>query len=219
MAIELKSVSKCFLSLDKVRCIFSNVNFIINDDFCYAITGESGIGKTSLLHILGGLDVDFEGEVLVDGQPLINGGRKIFSYVFQDHNLFAELTVEENLLMPFWIKYGAKRSADLNSVNDILDKFSMKHLTHSLIKNLSGGEKQRVAILRAALGDCRFILADEPIASLDKENSDLVIDLLLKIHKEKKIGLIVSSHDEELVNKMDIQINLSRNGVELHKRN
>lgn len=216
MNIKLLNISKSFAVKGVSLSLFSNINLNIDSEYSYGITGNSGVGKTTLIHMIGGIENLSNGRIKYyeENIEVKKTSSEIFSFVFQDHNLINELTVEENLLLPLMIK---KINIDeaKNKIIYFLNELNMIYLQHSNLMNLSGGQKQRIAILRAVLAEPKFILADEPCASLDKENSKLVIDLLLKIHKEQKIGLILTSHESDIYNKLNFNINLENKSINL----
>lgn len=192
----LKNVTKTF----GTRKIFENLSFEFSSRKMIGIYGPSGCGKSSLLNILSLLDKDYQGEVLFDRQNLrlLNSKEAALfrfnqiGYVFQDFNLLNKETVEMNLL----VKIGNNKNA-VNTIKSALSQTGMLKYLKQEVKNLSGGEKQRVAISRALLGNPQVLLCDEPTGSLDQEQSLQVMAILRKIAQEKTV--IIVSHDEELL--------------------
>ena len=183
-----------------------------------AICGDSGCGKTTFLNCLSCL-LDFEGEINIDGVNISRLSEeekdiyrlKHIGFIFQDFKLFNSETVERNVLLPLDISSGMKYKYKKRKVNDLLDIVGLSHLKHYKINQLSGGEKQRIAIARALVNDPKIILADEPTGALDSVNSTEIMRILEGI--SKKSIVIVVSHDEELMRKYASIIIHMKDGV------
>lgn len=208
MKIILNDVSKNYHENEKSHQVFSNINLTINQSSSYAIVGNSGIGKSTLLYLLGGLDKASLGSISLVPEEGDNPYQRNFSYIFQDHNLLQELSVLENLILPLIIANTSWKNAKRKVLN-ILEELSMDNLKDHYLHQLSGGQRQRVAVVRAVAQDVNFILADEPSANLDEENTKLVVELLLKVRKQFGVGLIVCSHDPKVYSKMEHIIRIS----------
>lgn len=180
--MELINISKKF----NHKQILNNINFKFNTGF-YLITGESGIGKTTLLNIISGYLKADTGKIKYNSK--IN-----MEYLFQEDLLFSNLTVKENML----IKYIANEKNDLNNFEEvctsILLKLKIKNLWNEKINRLSGGEKQRIQLANILIKNPDIILMDEPISKLDKKNRYDVINLIKDIFKNKIV--IIISHNE-----------------------
>lgn len=156
--------------------------------------GPSGVGKTSVLHMVAGLLRPDHGHVRVGGRTLFDGGtdlppeRRRAGYVFQDPRLFPHLRVRANLL------YGAKRSADPAPIAEALD---IAHLLDRWPRTLSGGEARRVAIARALLSDPAFLLLDEPLSSLDRGRREEAIRAIERVRDETGLPMLIVTHDPE----------------------
>lgn len=183
----------------------SNVNLSLSQNGFLAIIGKSGSGKTTLANIISFYDCDFSGVIYESGKKissLSKNEKKIFrdkniGMVFQQYHLLLEEDVISNISLPLLIS-GTKKEEAIKKTIVILEKISFpKKLYYEKVKNLSGGEQQRVAILRALIKDPSIIIADEPTGALDKDNSLIVMDLLKAISKDKLV--IVISHDKNLV--------------------
>ena len=172
MILTLKNICK---SYDKE--VLKNVSFTFEPGKLYVIKGVSGCGKTSLLNILGGLDTAFEGERHCDAKQI--------AYVFQKSLLLSGLTVRENLIL---IRNDEKK------IKQITEKLGIRSLLDRLPSQLSGGERQRVSIARALQNDPQLLLADEPTASLDGENSHQIAKLLASLKSQNRI-IIVATHE------------------------
>lgn len=193
MKIELKNITKSF-QIDKKsknqKEILKNITCTFEGHKLYFLTGVSGSGKSTLLSILGLLDSPSSGEILFDDKSIKNKTSFIqekISFVFQEYNLFENLTVYENLSL---------YQKDKETLKKLLEQFNCEISLNTKVKYLSGGERQRLAILRSYIKGGEVFLMDEPTGNLDKDNSTLVMDLIKNISKEKLV--IVVSHDLEL---------------------
>lgn len=191
--IEIKNLNKTFD--DKV--IFNNFNLIIEDGEMIAISGASGSGKTTLLNILGKLDKDYSGDIIVDNKNLksitqTSYLRNTIGYLFQNYALADNLTVTKNL--DFSMKYSDDKSLEAKEHALEMVGLNPKEYLTKKIYALSGGEQQRVALARLFLKPCSIILADEPTGSLDVKNRDIVLEILRKMNKKGKTVILVT-HD------------------------
>jgi len=187
-----------------------------------SIRGRSGAGKTTLLRLIGLLDRPSNGEIILLGTETskISDGEaskirlKHIGFIFQSFNLIPSLTVLENIELPMAL-LGVKKEARRKRSIELLERFHMEMLANRFPTELSGGEQQRVAILRATVNNPDIILADEPTSNLDEENSRLVYELLSEINRESLATIIVTevSLEEKLPTSEDY---LLQNGV-LHK--
>lgn len=207
MLIISKNVSKDYRESNKSNIIFSNINLTINQSHSYAIVGSSGVGKSTLLHLLGNLDQPTIGSIEFVPEETDSKSENLFAYIFQEHNLLQELTVKENLMLPLLIRGYSWKNAEIK-INKLLNELNLSELTSYFLYQLSGGQKQRIAVIRAVAQNAKFILADEPSANLDEENAQLVVDLLLRIKNEYKIGIIICSHDPLVYSRMDYLIKI-----------
>ena len=191
--IEIKNLNKKFN--DKV--IFNNLNLTIEDGEMLAISGASGSGKTTLLNILGKLDKEYDGNIIIDNKNLktitqTNYLRNTIGFLFQNYALADNLTVTRNL--DFSLKYSDDKS--LEAKENALEMVGLdpKEYLNKKIYTLSGGEQQRVALARLFLKPCSIILADEPTGSLDVKNRDVVLEILRKMNEHGKTVIVVT-HD------------------------
>ena len=182
--------------------ILKGVNFKLHQGESIAIMGASGEGKTTLLHLLGGLEKPTSGKIFYQEEELVSKNAlflrsKHFSFVFQFFNLLEEFSALDNVLMPAYISTRSKKNHKEKALQ-LLDEVGLSHLAHKNVKAFSGGEKQRTAIARAFLNDPEIIFADEPSGNLDHQNSKKIGDLLLSFVKAKKKSLVLATHNEEL---------------------
>jgi lipoprotein-releasing system ATP-binding protein len=201
------------------RALFSSVSFQLNKGETIAIMGPSGVGKSSLLHILGTLDSHSKGALFIEGKEV--GSQDVdwirnekIGFIFQSYHLLEDYTVIENVLMPLKIKRASTRKGSLGyqKAIDLLSLVGLSDSFYKVAKNLSGGEKQRVAIARALINDPLLILADEPTGNLDETCGKKVTELLLSCAKKFQKGLIVVTHNTQLFNQCDKKFIL-RNGL------
>lgn len=188
---------------DKV--IFNNLNLTIEDGEMLAISGASGSGKTTLLNILGKLDKEYDGNIIIDNKNLktitqTNYLRNTIGYLFQNYALADNLTVTRNL--DFSLKYSDDKS--LEAKENALEMVGLdpKEYLNKKIYTLSGGEQQRVALARLFLKPCSIILADEPTGSLDVKNRDVVLEILRKMNEHGKTVIVVT-HDSYVLTVCD----------------
>lgn len=205
--IKIKNIKKSFGN----KIIFYNFSENIFKNEIVAIVGKSGSGKTTLLNMIGGLEKIESGEIYINnlrviGKNKIELYRNQVSFLFQNFALVDEWTVEKNLKIALTFK---KREKGSSEILKVLKMIGLEDKLKEKIYKLSGGEQQRVALARIYLQDNPVILADEPTASLDKENRDLVFSLLRKLQKEKGKTIVIVTHDQELANFCDRVIELS----------
>ena len=193
-------------------------NFIMPDLFCQAgstvlVTGNSGKGKTTYLHILAGMLQPNSGEILIDNTDFTNlkGSKadkfrgKNIGVVFQKSHFIASLSVLENLEMASWFAPGKKHT---KRAKELLNKLDILEQAHKQPSQLSVGQQQRVSIARALINEPKVLLADEPTSSLDDKNTDNVIELLELLSKEYKAALIIVTHDSRIKAKFTNQITM-----------
>ena len=192
--------------------------FIMPDLFCQAgntilVTGNSGKGKTTYLHILAGLLKPNSGEIVIDNKEIthLKGSKadkfrgKNIGVVFQKSHFIASLSVLENLEMASWLATGKKHKV---RAKELLQKLDISEQAHKLPSQLSVGQQQRVSIARALMNEPKVLLADEPTSSLDDKNADNVIELLENLSKEYKTALIIVTHDSRIKQKFTNQITM-----------
>ncbi|OQX05040.1 MAG: ABC transporter ATP-binding protein [Desulfobacteraceae bacterium IS3] len=181
-----------------------------------AIVGASGIGKSTLLHILGTLDRPDSGTVLFqnknvfrfDDVRLANFRNETIGFVFQFHHLLPEFTALENVMMPALIK-GLNKKEAITAAEAILTRVGLAHRLSHRMGELSGGEQQRVALARALVMKPAILLADEPTGNLDKKNSEQVHRLLSELNRELGMTLVVVTHNPDLAAYMSRRVTLA----------
>ena len=191
--IELKKISKSFDS----KRVLQDISFVIYPDELTFIVGTSGAGKTTLLNIIGGLSEPDSGELIVDGENVLEHPSDYradsVGFIFQDYNLISGLNVKDNLLIGQYIA-GKTDNTDGETVSNLLNGLGLNQIRQKA-ETLSGGEKQRAAFARSILKGSRVIIADEPTGNLDSDNGNRVLDILAKNKAGRHI--VVVSHDME----------------------
>jgi lipoprotein-releasing system ATP-binding protein len=181
-----------------------------------AVVGPSGVGKSTLLHLLGTLDKPTAGEVRLDGrtfsamtpEELANLRNREIGFVFQFHHLLPEFTALENVLMPALMNSRNDREAAEKRAAELLTKVGLEHRLNHRPGELSGGEQQRVAVARALTNHPRLLLCDEPSGNLDGEAAASLLRLLLDLSQSDNITLIIATHNRELADQMSRIIRL-----------
>jgi putative ABC transport system ATP-binding protein len=201
--LELQQIEKTYPSTPPVYAL-KDVNFSVEEGEFVSIVGPSGSGKSTLLNILGLLDLPTNGRYILDGeetQDLPLGKRTVLrgskiGFVFQSFHLLTNKTVLENVALS-GMYTGVSRSERLHFAREAIEKVGLEHRIDFSPNNLSGGEKQRVAVARAISGRPKLLLCDEPTGNLDSTTSAQIEDLL---HKMNRLGLtiIVVTHNEDL---------------------
>ncbi len=208
--LEARALSKTYRNAEVPVAVFSGLDLQVERGEMLAIVGPSGIGKSTLLHLLGGLDRADSGTIRVDGRDLIamsNDELAAFrnrnvGFVFQFHHLLPEFTALENVAMPGWIGRIAHGEA-LKKAAALLAELGLSPRGRHFPSQLSGGEQQRVAIARALLTDPLLFLADEPTGNLDLETSEKVFDLMRDCHSKRGLTSIIVTHNPELAARCD----------------
>ena len=188
--IELKDISKSYKTNIGDFKILQNINLKIAKKQSIFLFGPSGCGKSTLLNILAGLDVPDKGTIFFEDKPITKNYlellKKDLGIVFQDHYLISELNILDNIKL---------KSNDIPIINEILNYFNINDLIYKFPNQLSNGQKQRVCVARAMVSRPKLLIADEPTSYLDRENADLVINLILDASRNFDLSTIIASHD------------------------
>lgn len=218
-SVEVKNLNKSFyIGKEEVK-VLKDLNFSVEKGDFISIMGPSGCGKSTLLYLLGGLDDQTSGSIIINGKDIsklkehekAQMKRKDVGFVFQFHNLVPNLSVEDNILLPILLE-GRKVKNYKEELKTILDLIELSNKRKSTPRELSGGQQQRVAIARALLFQPEIILADEPIGNLDSKNGIKIMELFRNINKEYGKTIIQVTHSEASAQYGDLIINL-KDGV------
>lgn len=189
--------------------VLKGIDVTFKKGMIHTIVGPSGAGKSTLLHILGGLDRPTEGKVILDNSSMYDFPdrelsrirNKKIGFIFQFHHLLPEFSALENVMMPSVIDaMNAKKARKV--AENLLVKVGLSDRFDHKPNELSGGEKQRVAVARALVNNPSVIFADEPTGNLDSKNSDLLLSMLLELNRSGGITLIVVTHNKDIANKI-----------------
>lgn len=201
--------------------VLRGVNLEIESGAFTAIIGQSGSGKSTLLHVLGTLDKPDSGEIIYDGNRIDNLAAKHrdrfrnreLGMIFQFYHLLPELTTLENVLSPLMITHGVwgywkRRREFAERAKELLKIVGLDHRLKHLPRELSGGEMQRTAIARALIAEPRLLLADEPTGNLDRKNGEEILRILRKLNEERKVTVVMVTHDLAIADQADRQMKL-----------
>ena len=197
--IELIDISKVFRNKEIETKALTNINLNVSEGEFVSIMGPSGCGKTSLLNLIGLIDAPSLGKYILDGK-LVSGlnernrtdlRKNNFAFVFQSFNLIDDLTAWENIELPL-IYQKVPQSERAKRVDQVLEKFSLKHRAGYFPNELSGGQQQRIAVARAVVAKPRIILADEPTGNLDSTQGEEIIQQLIRLNEEGTTIIMVT---------------------------
>lgn len=213
--LEARHINKSFRDPVTVN-VLTDISFTVNMGEFVTVTGKSGCGKSTLLYILSTMDTDYDGEVLIDNESMVNRkeaelarvrNEKI-GFVFQFHYLLNEFSVLRNVMLPgMKLKRYSEQEVEHRAIEK-LRILGIDHLAHKPANLISGGEKQRVAIARALINDPHIIMGDEPTGNLDKRNSDIVFDIFHRLASEFNQTLFIVTHDEGFASRTDRTIHM-----------
>ena len=208
--LEFRSVTRIYRQAGVDLKVFHDISFALKRGEIVALVGQSGAGKSSLLHIAGLLEAPTSGEVLIDNKPasklperertMIR--RETLGFVYQAHHLLPEFSAQENVAMPRRIAGHGRGEAEEEAKRLLSEVGLGERLTHRPAQ-LSGGEQQRVAIARALANHPRILLADEPTGNLDPQTADGVFDMLIALVRAEGLAALIATHNHELAKKMD----------------
>ncbi|MBQ2800403.1 MAG: ABC transporter ATP-binding protein [Lachnospiraceae bacterium] len=201
--ISMKNVSYSITEGERNRKLLKNVTTDFEGGKITVISGPSGSGKTTLLYAMAGLLDRVEGEIHIGNTDInkLSAKEKAairlenISIIFQNLNLFSFMNVEDNILVPLYLKNRTVTEETRKKIAHYLDLMCLGQIQEKKISNLSGGEQQRVAIIRALIDDPEVVLCDEPTASLDSENTHQFMETLVKISRESGAAIIIVTHD------------------------
>jgi len=214
--IHIKQLKKTYFGPQDQVEVLKDLDLEVAQGETVAIVGASGVGKSTLLHIVGALDRPTSGRVMV-------GGREIFQmdeaslasfrnrqvgFVFQFHHLLPEFSALENVMMPALIARQDRAQAQKQAM-ELLDEVGVAHRSSHRVAQLSGGEAQRVAVARALVLGPSLLLADEPTGNLDERTGELVHQLLVKLNKSHGLTTLVATHNQRLAEALGRRVRLA----------
>ena len=221
--LSLNNISKSF---HQRGMVLDNLNLHVGEGDTISVSGPSGSGKTTLLNLVGLLDRPDSGDILFMGEPVLGYGSteaslyrsKNIGFVFQDHLLLPHLTVYENITLPLLARKlnPDEYSEREENARDLMKKIGITELSEKYPEYISGGEAQRVALIRSLVNKPSILLADEPTGSLDRQNAEL-LGLFLQINRQFGIAIILATHSG-LAEKMSLDFSLKMEDFYLFRR-
>jgi len=218
--LKLKNITKEFIEPRKNIVALNNINFDLSDGQCICLLGPSGSGKTTLLQIAGLLDSPTKGEIIINGKKCdhLSQEDKNFirkqhiGFVYQNFYLLDSFSALENVIIPQLINGSSFNNARKRAKNLLSDLGLSKRL-YNKPRELSGGEKQRVSILRAIANRPKIILADEPTGNLDKKNTENVVKIIKDMVNHYNISFIIATHNLSITKKFDKIVKISEGKI------
>jgi len=216
--LKLQSISKKYGN----QQVLKNINFFIGRKEFISIVGKSGVGKTTLLSVLAGLVKPDEGQIFFENREITNFNEdKLANFrllnigiVFQDFKIIPSLSVFDNVYLAIHPRGDIKKESKKEMVKNIIGLVGLEHKLKEIAFNLSGGEKQRVAIARSLVGRPRLVLADEPTGNLDETTSENIMKLFQKLHKELSTAFIIITHDNDIAKQTQKIYRLTNNNLQ-----
>lgn len=206
--IEAKNVTKTYEIEGRIITVLDDIDLEIDSGEFVVVAGSSGSGKTTLLSLLSGLDHPSHGSVKISGREITGLGEddlapirnELIGFVFQAFHLIPSLNAVENVMFPAELRKDADAREKAES---LLNRVGLWDRRNSHPEQLSGGEKQRVAICRALINKPKLLFADEPTGNLDSENSRGIVSLILELQEEQRATLVMATHSVEIANRAD----------------
>jgi len=206
--LRVEHLTKTYGKGEAAVTALDDISFSVQKGEFVAIIGPSGSGKSTLLHILGGVDTPTSGKVIVDQTDIYDMDetklaifrRRQIGLIYQFYNLIPVLNVKENITLPLLLDGREENRDNLNSIVEVL---GLGHRLKHLPNQLSGGQQQRVSIGRALINSPAIVLADEPTGNLDTKNSEEIVKLFKRFHRERDQTLIIITHDENIALQAD----------------
>ena len=206
--LEAQNISKIYHKAGEAIPVLNNLHIAVERGEILVLIGPSGSGKSTLLNILGTLDSDFSGSLIIDELYISNTvditsiRRQKLGFIFQFHHLLPEFTILENLLIPQMITENYS-NVPQNAAKEMLKLIGLKERMNHYPNEISGGERQRVAVVRAMINTPSIILADEPTGNLDRDNSQKMLKLMAKLKVKYKQSFIIATHDQSILDISD----------------
>lgn len=208
--LEVKNLHKSYRSGNEWLHILAGLELELEEGHLLAITGESGSGKSTFLHLIGGMDRPDAGEIRFEGRDISQYSRHDLAryrnakigFVFQFHHLLPEFSALENVMFPLLIR-GVSSQGAAQTASSYLEEVGLDKRIQHRPGELSGGEQQRVAVARALAGQPKLLLADEPTGNLDEHTAQAVFELILEIHRKRRLTSILVTHNLKLARRCD----------------
>ena len=206
--LEAQNISKIYHKAGEAIPVLNNLHIAVERGEILVLMGPSGSGKSTLLNILGTLDSDFSGSLIIDELYISNTvdittiRRQKLGFIFQFHHLLPEFTILENLLIPQMITENYS-NVPQNAAKEMLKLIGLEERVNHYPNEISGGERQRVAVVRAMINTPSIILADEPTGNLDRDNSQKMLKLMVKLKVKYKQTFIIATHDQSILDIAD----------------
>ncbi len=223
MLLQLKNINKGYgeKGTHSFRPVLKDLSLEINAGEKLAIVGKSGSGKTTLLNLIGAMDTPDSGEIIFDGKNITSWSKKDLAtfrnqhlgFIFQLHHLMPQLTLWENVLLPV-LPQGKITAEQKEWAEYLINKVGIWEQRNQKPTEMSGGECQRTAVVRALINKPALLLADEPTGALDEENAVALSDLLIQLSEEENVTLVTVTHSSELADKMDKKLLLQKGKLE-----
>ena len=201
--LHSKNLIKSYQNGDKRLVVLNGINIKLETGTITTIVGESGSGKSTLLNVLSSLDTFDSGKLFIENEDIKSLSEKKLSsfrnkkigFIFQFHHLLPDFTILDNVLMPLWIKNGYGK---YDRPFELLSDFGLLKIKHKYPAEVSGGERQRVAIIRSIVNNPKILFADEPSGNLDEKNSIKLIDLFKKINRDFNTTIMLTTHNPDI---------------------
>ncbi|CAT05168.1 ABC transporter ATP-binding protein [Mesomycoplasma conjunctivae] len=218
--IDFKGVAKYYLFGSVVTKVFTNINFSIKKGDFVILSGKSGSGKSTILNLMSGLDRASEGQIIVDGNnlsylknwELTKFRRENISFIFQSYNLLGNINGYDNVEVGAYLQ---KDKSKILNIDELFKEFELEDVKFKFPSQMSGGQQQRISILRALIKNAKIIFADEPTGALDENNTKIVLKILKDINKKYKTTIIMVSHDPSMEPLADSIIKLQAGKLEV----
>ena len=201
MILSVKNLKKSYNDGETKLEVLKDISFDLKKGSILTIKGPSGSGKSTLLSLLGTLDTQDSGDIIINDKNLDEYDdfseirNNHIGFIFQFHNLISELNVTENICVPAFI---SDKEIDHNFLDTLFEYFQLTNKENAFPLDLSGGEKQRVSVMRAIINKPSIIIADEPTGNLDEKNALKLIDLFKKLNKDFQLTFIIATHDNKV---------------------
>ena len=215
MILQAKNINKSYHNGEKELRILQNVNLEIPSAEILAITGPSGIGKTTLLNVLSTLDKPDNGEIIINGNNTLHFSddelsrfrNRTIGFVFQAHYLLPEFTALENVKIPMML---SENNSDFSNAEELLVRVGLQDRLSHRPAALSGGEKQRVAVARALVNSPALVFADEPTGNLDIAAGEKVLDIICQLNEETETSFVIVTHNTKIANRAHRNFEMTR---------